>query len=381
MRTLVALLISASAALAGDFASRLDPGEFRLAAVMEKGRKKPLDTFAREKLEFITGKDTYKGEDPVATLLSMAFEPSAWEEAEIYRVSFPPLVEAVGKKTDGKLANVYSARELLSNTALMMEIEKRESGVRQGNGPREKAVDELWAKMKSFRDLGAMLRIVPPPAGYPKDDWYGLREEAEIWQLEGAPQDVYPANWVEGTEKLWGELAAAVRVKDAPAANRAMAALAPRLASVNAGKYPPHSMLATEHAFMRWQPFRWSWILYALACGVFAFGVGLGSQKWHMAGFALMGAGLALHLLGVGMRAYVAQRAPWADMYEALVVATLACVVFAVCFEAIFRSSYAGISACFMAATGLAGASMLPFDFRTIDPLVPALRSWWLRHP
>ena len=375
MRPLVALLLSACAALADDFASQLDPADFRLAAVLEQGRKKPLDTLARERLELITGNCAYKGQDPVATLLSMVFDRSGWMEAEIFDVSFPQLVESIGKRKDG---NVYSAKEILASAALMAEIEKRES---RKNGPRETALAELRAKLTCFLNLGAMLRVVPPPAGYPKDDWYGMREAAPgTWRAEGAPRDLYPAGWVDETEKLWGQLAAAVRAKDATAANRAMAALAPRLASVSAGNYPSRSMLAAEHAFMRWQPFRWSWILYALACGVLGFGVWLGSKRWHTAGFVLMCAGFASHLMGAGMRAYVAQRAPWADLYETMVAATLMCTVFAVCFEAIFRSSYVGISACFMGAVGLVGASMLPFDFRTVDPLVPELRSWWLKY-
>jgi cytochrome c-type biogenesis protein CcsB len=139
-------------------------------------------------------------------------------------------------------------------------------------------------------------------------------------------------------------------------------------------------MMTVEHAFMAWQPFRIAWIVYFLACAAFAMKLGTGSKKLQVAGFALMCVGFAAHLGGVGMRAYVAQRAPWADLYEAMVVVALMCVTFAVVFEALHRTAYVGLSASFMAGVGLVGAAMLPFDFRTIDPLVPVLRSWWLKY-
>ncbi|MEK7469196.1 MAG: cytochrome c biogenesis protein CcsA [Planctomycetota bacterium] len=131
---------------------------------------------------------------------------------------------------------------------------------------------------------------------------------------------------------------------------------------------------------MTWQPLAGSCIAYALACGAFAIGIVRGSAKSRAAGFGLMCAGLAVHLTGAGMRTYAAERPPWSDLYETLVVTSLMCAVFGACFEAVFRSGYAAISSCFMAALGLLGASLLPLDFRTSGPLIPELRSHWLKY-
>lgn len=381
MRTLMWLAAVAGAAAAGDFDSRLELDEFRLVAVQEGGRKKPLDTFAREQLEIITGSPVWHGEDPVATVLSMVFEPQKWETVEMFRVGHPDLVALLDRKRDGDLRKVFSYRELVEHGGLREEIQRRAQSEGRAGGAREKAVDGLVAKMRAFASLETRLAVLPPPPGYPMDDWYAFVEGAGgAWTAAGAPRALYPGGWLEETEKSWGEAVASLRGRDAAAANRALGAMAGRLAAVNPGTYPDRSRLAVEHAFLAWQPFRVAWIAYLAACVFLALSFRPGAGKLQAAGFGFLCAGFACHLAGVGMRAYVAQRAPWADFYETLVVATLMCTALALVLEAVHRSACVGLAAASLSCAGLVGASMLPFDFRTLNPLMPVLRSWCLKY-
>ena len=47
-------------------------------AVQSGGRVKPLDTFAREGMELLTGKAKFRGKDSIELLFSLVFEPQLW---------------------------------------------------------------------------------------------------------------------------------------------------------------------------------------------------------------------------------------------------------------------------------------------------------------
>ncbi|MBI2922137.1 MAG: cytochrome c biogenesis protein CcsA [Planctomycetes bacterium] len=381
MRTLFWLAAASCAAAAADFPSQLALDEFRLVAVLEGGRWKPLDTFAREELEFITGKPVWHGEDPAATVLSMVFEAERWETVELFRAGHPDLVNLMGLKRDGRVRDVFSYRELAEHAGLRAEIRRRVEAGGRPAGARDEAVDGIRAKMDAFGSIGTRLAVLPPPPGYPQEDAFAFVEGAEgVWAAARAPRGLYPAGWLEETERLWAEAGGAIRGRDAAAANRALASLAARLAAVNPERYPKRSRLAVEHAATAWQPFRAAWILYFAACAVLALSLGPARGRWRVAGYVLLGAGFACHLAGIGMRAYVAQRAPWANLYETIVASSLMCATLAIVFEAIRRSALAGLSAAFLSGVGLIGASLLPLEFRTIEPLAPALRSWGLKY-
>src|SRR5690349_3598868 len=61
------------------FAGELDYGTLSLIPIQEGGRVKPLDTFARESVRFVTGREAYEGKNALATVLDWAAHPQAWD--------------------------------------------------------------------------------------------------------------------------------------------------------------------------------------------------------------------------------------------------------------------------------------------------------------
>ncbi len=90
---------------------------------------------------------------------------------------------------------------------------------------------------------------------------------------------------------------------------------------------------------------------------------------------ALLAIGFVFHAIGLGLRWYVAGRAPWSNGYESMIwigwTATLAGLVFA-------RKSFGGLTA----TSVLAGIVLLVAGMSYLDPeitpLVPVLKSYWL---
>src|SRR5512143_421086 len=77
----------------------LDPAAVRdlqLLPVQHAGRIKPLDSLAREMVQFVTGKRRYRGQEPIVTYLSWTFESEKWTDEPMVRVEYLPLRQKVG---------------------------------------------------------------------------------------------------------------------------------------------------------------------------------------------------------------------------------------------------------------------------------------------
>src|SRR5437588_11283758 len=82
----------------------LDFKEFGLLAVQDNGRRKPIDTFARQTLIQLTGRSSYTDKAgrqwvPNDFLLSAVLETRDWKEEPMLLVSFGKLKEELGLET------------------------------------------------------------------------------------------------------------------------------------------------------------------------------------------------------------------------------------------------------------------------------------------
>ncbi|MFT6337528.1 MAG: cytochrome c-type biogenesis protein CcsB [Halioglobus sp.] len=86
-------------------------------------------------------------------------------------------------------------------------------------------------------------------------------------------------------------------------------------------------------------------------------------------------AGFLFHTIGLGIRWYVSERAPWSNGYESMIyiawTTTLAGIIFT-------RKSLGGLAATMILAGTILLTAMLSYLDPEITPLVPVLRSYWL---
>src|SRR4030081_1379974 len=78
----------------------LDFKQFGLLGIQDGGRRKPIDTFARESLIKLTGRSTYKGGAKTWQgndfILSMLLDTHKWQDEPMILVSLGQLIEQLG---------------------------------------------------------------------------------------------------------------------------------------------------------------------------------------------------------------------------------------------------------------------------------------------
>ena len=86
-------------------------------------------------------------------------------------------------------------------------------------------------------------------------------------------------------------------------------------------------------------------------------------------------AAFAMHTIGLGLRWYVSERAPWSNGYESMIyiawTSTLAGILFS-------RKSPGAMAATNILAGVVLLIAMLSYLNPEITPLVPVLKSYWL---
>jgi cytochrome c-type biogenesis protein CcsB len=140
--------------------------------------------------------------------------------------------------------------------------------------------------------------------------------------------------------------------------------------------------LAAEIRYNRLEFFRWSKIGYLSLGGlmlVFSFIQLFRRRKWQSGLMSVLGAGIlavfAYHTYGMGMRWYIAGRAPWSNSYETMVYVSWAMLLAGIIFA---RGSAIAFALASLFAGIVLFVSGLNWMDPEINPLVPVLKSPWL---
>ena len=135
--------------------------------------------------------------------------------------------------------------------------------------------------------------------------------------------------------------------------------------------------ISIEVAYQKLHPFRWAWILYLLA-GLTLLAIP--GKAGYLSGWVFAGSGFLLQVLGFVLRTLISGRAPVTNMYESVVWVAFGTILFALIFEAIYRSRYFLLGAVPVAVASLILADTQPVILdASISPLVPVLAdNFWL---
>jgi ABC-type transport system involved in cytochrome c biogenesis permease subunit len=356
IRCFLALLVALQAACAVD----LTPLE--QITVQEGGRKKPFLVFAEESLLGLSGKTalTIDGRKMSATevITTLWLNPQDWDSKPVLLVNHKPLKEASGLETSRKL---FSYRELASNRELVKLLNEAQAlRARPGNQrlaglPKEAA--EVGLRIAEFESLvnGSAFRFVANPRA----------ADAQWLSVPGASGTLNP-------------LRAAFEANDTAAFAKEAKALRTQWSGIEPQFQPPAWKIQLETLYQKAHPFRWAWVCYA-AAGIVLLLSNLGRAGYATA-WVLAGAGFLLQMGGFAARVTIAGRAPVTNMYESVVWVAFGTILFALIFEAIYRSRYFLLGAVPVAVASLilADTQTLALN-RSINPLVPVLRdNFWL---
>lgn len=365
-------------ALAGDF------HELKTIPVLENGRIKPLDTFARESLQLVYGKTSYKkdgGEklQAIEVMLIWIMQPSAWENTPMFEISYAELKKQLGFDVTRKHFSLKEITSADSLSRLMQDLNsKRES--KEKLDPMMQAIQRLESQVVIFREIasGNLLHIFPPKEG---KDWLSAgqvtdstMQEPFVKVMQAFTQYVVSLAKAAPQEEKEKEMMA---VESAAKEFKAFAK------SLNPEAYPSETKMNIELHYQEFHPFQWAWTFYLLAA-IASFVAWMSTRKqwmWPAWIFALIG--FALNIYGFALRVYIAERAPVTNMYETVILVGFGAVLFSMIIEFLYRWRFILFAGTLLGTFSLVLADMAPVILNgSLHPLEPVLRNnfWLLIH-
>ncbi len=375
-RILAALAVLLSFQLAATAAEQtLDFRQWSLLAIQDGGRRKPLDTFAKETLMRMTGKSSIQtGErvwKPDEFVLSMLLATHDWTKEPMILVDYKPLVARLKLDLTRKRFSVEELAQVPELETLVTEAHEARQSEKELSRMQKEA-ENVGTRFTLFNNLqaGNLLLIVPPP------------DDAKArWLLPTEMPDHYPA---AGSDEAMGYLrgvAAAYVAGDAFKFSLGAAQLRTALRGLSPAIYPSEFSLKIEYFYNHLDPFLWVMLFYALALVALSIAnktKTAGSARFI--GLACAGTGMLFHAGGIALRCTIAHRPPVTNMFESVVWVSFGVMVFAFAFWARYRTLTYLVAALPASLVCLLLLRQLPVAMpEAIDPLVPVLRSnFWL---
>ncbi len=103
--------------------------EFSGLVILENGRKKPLDTFARQSLGLISGKTDFAGQSAGLWLARVLFTPEQTYADDVFRISSPQVQQALG--LGGAPGNMFSFARLYDSLDNLQRLARQAGGLEE----------------------------------------------------------------------------------------------------------------------------------------------------------------------------------------------------------------------------------------------------------
>ncbi|MEY2481608.1 MAG: hypothetical protein QOK24_136, partial [Verrucomicrobiota bacterium] len=383
--------------------SSLDFKQFGLLAIQDGGRRKPVDTFARETLIKISGRSTYtsgaktwQGND---FILSMLLDTHKWQDEPMILVSLGQLIEQLGldktrrRFSFAQLSTLPELNRLAGEAHALRKAEKSLSRLQS----EVMAVTERLGLFAHVMDGSAFL-LVPAP-----------EKTTDPWIVPPAFAQHYNETQFAPVQTQLQTMANSYVRGDGFAFGRAANQLRDGLRGLSPKIYPEESQLRLEYFYNHWDGFyRAAWA-YGIALVLLAIAHLRSSRRWigrsagdgeidaalksssggaldpprsylKIIGVVLAIVGLLFHASGIAMRCMIAGRPPVTNMYESIIWVSFAVSFFGMIFFARYRTPVYLLAALPVSLVALLLVHQMPIAMpSSIDPLVPVLRdNFWL---
>ncbi|MBK6764933.1 MAG: cytochrome c biogenesis protein CcsA [bacterium] len=379
MKKVSLLILSLLCALTAAHAEEFNWGMAGHIVVQDGGRLKPLDTFARELVADVIGKDKYEGQNPVETYFRWMADGSRWSDMPLVYLPKGDLREELGLQDQP--GSRFSMQDLSSKPRLMQIVTEAQEAQKAGEklSFTHSKANEVLHKLNTLSLVfqHEVPAFIPPLAGdVTTTEWQAM--PAMLAQLE---RDSMTAVGMD--ERLsslglaWSGMYHAVLDNRADIFNTSAGLFIEAQDAILARQPEVLATNSTEMQFNSLAPFFWARLLLLAAAVVFALSYKERFANLRKSGLIGMVAGLAFYSTGMIMRWMIGGRAPWSNMYESLMAIGWTLVIFSLIYELVKRDRIFGLAGSLMGGVVLWLAHYANLD-RGINPLVPALQSYWL---
>ena len=343
-----------------------------------KGRMKPVHTLSREIFRKVSRKESQFGLTADQLLLSLFADKETWQGAPLIKLGkHEGLRDQLGLQTEyAAYTDFFDGNGKYKLLAEVRNAYAMEPGDR---GVYEKELLKVDERVNVLRMAfsGRLLKLVPNPND-PNNAWVPM-----ITHIHG-PNDVHGAS-DSATDMFnaYGDtLKKAMATGDYTEVNLVLEKLHTYQQEHGGGIVPSESKIKAEVVLNESKVFTRLAVFYILV-GIVLLGLlfvsvfkpNLKLQGVYTLLLVLIFLGFVVHTLGLGLRWYVSERAPWSNGYESMIyiawTATLAGLIFT-------RKSLGGLAATTVLAAIILFVATLSFLDPEITPLVPVLKSYWL---
>lgn len=346
-------------------------------AIQNHGRMKPLDTYARETAQFITGHVVWNGFSPVELLFSwLTGYDTQWENERFIKVGYKPLKQQLGLDTERSYFAPSELRNLSGMRTIIQGAVKKQQSKEKLNDLEKKAV-EVQNQLGLLEAVvrGDDLTLLPNPRGT-TESWFPLSA------LGGGGHDQLPyiAGRLIPFQQALKSVLDSYQKGDSAGWNEKVAEFSKTVTALSNGNYPGSSELKREILYNGLRPFRWAWVLYTLAFISLLSLIVTQKPVFRWASIVTLASAYGLHVFGFALRCLIAGRPPVTNMYESIIWVTFGCVTFSLLVWAVYKNVIIPTAATVFAIVGLVLADNLPAVLDpAINPLEPVLRSnYWL---
>ncbi|MEO0378406.1 MAG: cytochrome c biogenesis protein CcsA [Cyanobacteria bacterium P01_A01_bin.17] len=343
-------------------------------AVQLEGRKKPLDTVARETVAQIHGSPSYRTErgqrlNSQQTYLSLWWNDRNWNQEPFILLSYRPLKEKLGLNPDQKHFSFATlAQSDLGN--ILQTAEQKQSQEKTLTRDEREALNLYDRIDLMMQTVGSQsLPLVPHPSDL-KGKWLGLTDGEAYYPTASrlsAQFEQLQQTYLQDPQNL-----AAVG-QQAETLRQQLVDLSPQI-------YPSDRILQREVFFNHFHPFAKAWWLYAIAFILMLIALNFPQWNLYWSAMGVFSAGLLTQCYGFLLRVQIADRPPVTNMYESVIWVGFGIAALALFFEWRSKAHYYLLAAAPLSVLCLVLADSLPAVLDpSISPLVPVLRdNFWL---
>jgi len=319
------VLVLGVMARAGDFAEDVDLSPLGTMAVQHDQTMKTLDTFARQSVWQITGRETLDGHSSVYTLMDMSIHPDEYVTRNIIKIVFLPLREEF--ENLDSIDDAEKQRIVKQGTVSLALLDRPEvqtllRQVQASSVSKSKAINQVFGAMNTMEEIcmaerGSIPAAIVPPAPAGGDGlWHRPVEMIgevpdlvnllkQMGETPRPPPEGYDDK-VPALEHLFaamGQMSTAWDSRDAGTVNQAAATIAGLVESINPAAYPSHAKRVVEVEYNRLTRLTIPGaIFYFAAFVLFLMSAQAGLPKLRGWALAFMVIGLAIHSTGIAIR-------------------------------------------------------------------------------
>lgn len=341
------------------------------------GRIKPMNTYSGELMRKLARTESLFDQSSDQLILAMMLNPSAWEKTALIKLPEQPEIKQL-LHTDASMVSYSSFFAQDGNYLLEEQVRAAQAVMPKDQGTYEKALIKLDEKVNIVNMIfsGSIFRIFPP-LNDPTNTWLSPADLMHEHQ-----QDDYSTRMRTLFLTYLEHLNSGVQNQDYSSATQNLEEINNVQRASTSESMPSNTQVKAELFLNKLNVFSRLRNYYAFLCllitGIFLYTT-IRNQatkvNYTKLAFYAMAIGFFFHTLGIGLRWYVSERAPWSNGYESMIYIGWTTMFAGTLFS---RKSLGGLAAtATLAATVLLVASMSWLD-PEITPLVPVLKSYWL---